>query len=239
MNLLESQWLGQRLASIPDDELFPLLNVGSSTLEFRTRTQPYIHQNVFAPLRARSGQVYHLDMKPDPGVDLVGDLLDPAFLASLRKLTVRSAMVSNLLEHVTVRDEICKTLLDVIPDGGYIICSGPHTYPYHADPIDTMFRPSIEQIHAHFPGTTVVDSAIIDSGNWRQWNVAERGRPLGRSLARLLVPFYRPKKWLELARQSPYILKHIKAFAVVLRKGAKVPTATAPRSPMSATAAER
>ncbi|MEZ0267146.1 MAG: methyltransferase type 11 [Phycisphaerae bacterium] len=239
MNLLESQWLGQRLASIPDDELFPLLNVGSSTLEFRTRTQPYIDQNVFAPLRARSGQVYHLDMKPDPGVDLVGDLLDPAFLASLRKLTVRSAMVSNLLEHVTVRDEICKTLLDVIPDGGYIICSGPHTYPYHADPIDTMFRPSVEQIHAHFPGTTVVDSAIIDSGNWRQWNVAERGRPLGRSLARLLVPFYRPKKWLELARQSPYILKHIKAFAVVLRKGAKVPTATAPRSPMSATAAER
>ena len=58
MNDLESQWLGQRLASIPDDQLFPLLNVGSSTLEFRTKTQPYIDNNIFAPLRARGGKVW-------------------------------------------------------------------------------------------------------------------------------------------------------------------------------------
>jgi len=220
MNLLESQWLGAKLATIPDERLFPLLNVGSSTLEFRTKTQPYIDSEVFEPLRQRRGEVYHLDMKPDPGVDLVGNLLDPNFRNSIRKLTIRSAMVSNLLEHVTNREEICETLLDVIPDGGYVIVSGPFRYPYHADPIDTLFRPSIDQVAGLFPGTHMVESAIVDSGNWRQWNVCERGRPLSQSLMRLLVPFYRPKKWLELARQSPYIFKHIQAFAVVLRKGA-------------------
>jgi hypothetical protein len=218
MNLLESQWLGERLARIPDDQLFPLLNVGSSTQEFRTVTQPYIDRNIFAPLRARGGTVYHADIKAAPGVDLVGDLLDANFLNELSRLQIRSAMISNLFEHVTIRRQICDVVMKILPAGGYVFVSGPHEYPYHADPIDTMFRPTIEEMHAHFPGTTIVDSAIIDSGNWRQWNAAERGRSLGRTLARLLVPFYRPKKWWELARQAPYLFKHVTAFAIVLRK---------------------
>jgi len=90
MNLLESQWIGQRLAAISDDALFPLLNVGSSTLEFRTQTQPYIDQNIFVPLRARHGKVYHLDMKHAPGVDIVGNLLHPEFLEKLINMQIRS-----------------------------------------------------------------------------------------------------------------------------------------------------
>ena len=81
-----------------------------------------------------------------------------------------------------------------------------------------MFRPTIEELHRYFPRTTIVESAIIDSGNWRQWNRKERGRSLARTVMRLMIPFYRPAKWLEVARQSPYIFKHITAFAVVLRK---------------------
>jgi hypothetical protein len=218
MNLLESQWLGQHLAAIPDSDLFPLLNVGSSTLEFRTRTQPYIDVNVFAPLRARGGAVYHADLKAAPGVDLVGDLVDPGFQNRLADLRPRSVLCSNLLEHVTDPRAVCDALLQLLPVGGYLVVSGPHDYPYHADPIDTMFRPTIREAAALFPGTALIDSAIIDSGNWRQWNVAERGRPLGRALVRMLVPVYRPRKWPELVRQSPYIFKHIKAFAVILQK---------------------
>jgi hypothetical protein len=81
-----------------------------------------------------------------------------------------------------------------------------------------MFRPTIAEVHAHFPHTTIVDCAIIDSGNWRQWNIGERGRSLGRTIARLLMPLYRPTKWWELARQSPYIFKHITAYVLILRK---------------------
>lgn len=218
MNLLESEWLGQRLASIPDEALFSLLNVGSSTLEFCTQTQPYIDKNIFAPLRTRGGKIYHLDMKSAPGVDIVGDLIDLKFLEQIAKLEIRSVMISNLLEHVTNRQKLCEVITDIIPIGGYIFVSGPHHYPFHADPIDTMFRPTVEEARALFPHTKIIDSAILDSGNWRQWNVAERGRPLGRTIARLLIPFYRPAKWWELARQSPYIFKHITAFALILRK---------------------
>jgi hypothetical protein len=218
MNLLESEWLGNRIASIPDETLFPLLNVGSSTLEFRTRTQPYIDKNIFAPLRARGGKVYHLDMKRSPGVDIVGDLFDPTLLNEIATMHIRAIMISNLLEHVANRQEICNVAMKILPPGGYLFVTGPYDYPYHPDPIDTMFRPTIAEVHAHFPHTTIVDCAIIDSGNWRQWNIGERGRSLGRTIARLLMPLYRPTKWWELARQSPYIFKHITAYVLILRK---------------------
>jgi hypothetical protein len=220
MNRLESLWLGQRLAAVPDSALFPLLNIGSSTLEFRTQIQPYIEQNIFAPLRARSEHVYHLDIKSAAGVDIVGDLLDPVFLDQITKMQIRSVIISNLFEHVIVRRQICDVVMSILPPGGYLFISGPRSYPYHADPIDTMFRPTIEEMHAHFPGTKIMDSGIISSGNWRQWDAAERGRPLARTVLRLLFPFYRPKKWWELARQALYIFKHISAFVLVLRKEA-------------------
>lgn len=83
---LEAEWLGERMARIPDNDLFPLLDLGSSTLEYRTQTQPYIERNIFAPLRARGGIVYHLDVKPEPGVDVVGNLEDPAFRARVSRM---------------------------------------------------------------------------------------------------------------------------------------------------------
>jgi hypothetical protein len=86
--------------------------------------------------------------------------------------------------------------MKILPPRGYIFVTGPHQYPYHLDPIDTMFRPTIDEMHSYFPHTMIIDSAIIDGGNWRQWN-AERGRPLRRMILRLLIPFYRPAKWWE------------------------------------------
>jgi hypothetical protein len=223
VNILESEWLGERIARIPDADLFPLLNVGSSTESLRTRQQPHIDANIFAPLRARGGEVWHLDIKAAPGVDIVGDLLDPELRQRVSRMHIRSVMISNLLEHVVARAPICDAVMKILPPRGYLIVSGPKDYPFHADPIDTMFRPTIAEVHVHFPGTRIIDCAILDSGNWRQWNAAERGRSLGRTLARLTLPFYRPHKWWELARQAPYIFKHITAFAVVLQKEASDP----------------
>jgi hypothetical protein len=219
MSIRESEWLGRRLASLPSDQLFPLLNVGSSTEEYRTIMQPWIDQNIFAPIRSRGGKVYHLDMKQARGVDIVGDLLDREFLDRIAKMRVKSVMVSSLFQYVTNRQGVADVLLKIVPPGGYIIVSGPQSFPYCPDPIDTMFRPTIEQMRKHFPGTEIVESAVIDSGNWRQWDARERGRSLARTVVRLIVPFYRPLKWWEeLARGRPYFFKHITAFAIILRK---------------------
>jgi len=219
MHVLEAQWLGERLAAVPDAELFPVLNLGSSTEEYRTVVQPHVDRHLFAPLRARGGAVWHLDIKAAPGVDIVGDLYDPAFQRRLADLKPRSILVNNVLHHITNRREIEDILLRIVPPGGRLFVSGPYAYPRHYDPIDTMFRPTVEEIAAEFRGTEVESGAIIDSGNWMQWRTVERGgRSLPRTLVRLLLPFYRYEQWRRLAVQSPYILRHIKAFAVVLRK---------------------
>jgi hypothetical protein len=225
MYLRESEWLGRRLASLPSDELLPMLNVGSCTEEYRTIMQPWIDQNILALIRKRGGKVYHMDMKEARGVDIVGDLLDREFLDRIAQMKVRSVMVSSLFQHVTNRHEVSDALLSIVPPGGYIIVIGPKSFPYCPDPIDTMFRPTIEEMHKYFPGTEIVNSAIIDSGNWRQWDDRERGRSLARAVVRLMVPFYRPLKWWELARGLPYFFEHIMAFGIILRKtGVSVPS---------------
>ncbi len=219
MQILESEWLGERLEALPDEDLFPLLDVGSSTLDYRTRIQPYVEQNIFAPLQRRGGRVWHADIKAAPGIDLVGDLLDPGFVVRCKELGVRSAAVFNVLHHVPDWRSLATAVERIVPSMGYIFVSGPHRFPRQLDPIDTMFRPDLEQVAALFPAADVVDGAILDSGNWRQWKRAERGnRSLPRALARLATPFDRPAKWWEVLQQSPSLIKPIPAFVVVLRK---------------------
>jgi hypothetical protein len=50
------------------------LDIGSSTLHYRTVEQPHIEEEVMAPLRDRGVEITHLDEKRAPGVDVVCDL---------------------------------------------------------------------------------------------------------------------------------------------------------------------
>jgi hypothetical protein len=50
------------------------LDIGSSTLHYRTVEQPHIDEQVMAPLRARGVEIVYLDAKDAPGVDVVYDL---------------------------------------------------------------------------------------------------------------------------------------------------------------------
>ena len=221
MHVGESLWIRERLARIPDADLFPVLDVGSSTLEYRTRIQPWVDENLFAPLRARGGKVIYADIKQAPGVDVVVDLLDPASRAHLSALGARTALVCNILHHLADRGPIARAVVDLLPPGGYLVVSGPYRYARHYDPIETMYRPTPEEAAREFPGTRLVEGAIIDGGNWRQWNPGERGgRSLGRFLARICIPFYRPGEWLQIVPHIPYLFRHMKAYAVLLRKTA-------------------
>src|SRR5260370_41026447 len=123
MNILESEWLGQRLASLSSDELFPMLNVGSSTEDYRTVEQPWIDANIFAPLRKRGGKIIHLDIKEGRGVDTVGGLLDPKFFDPPWHITVRSVMASSLFQYLSNQGEVSVYLLNIVPLGSYIYVS--------------------------------------------------------------------------------------------------------------------
>jgi SAM-dependent methyltransferase len=115
-----------------------VLDIGSSTFEFRTVTQPHIDGNVFEPLRRRGISPIHLDARAEPGVDIVADV------TSLKGVdrSFDVVLCTNLLEHVTDRDATLHHVKRVVAPSGLLVLTVPRRYRLHPDPIDTGFRPS-------------------------------------------------------------------------------------------------
>lgn len=164
MRPTEARWIAAQLTALEPRSISPLVNIGSSTREFRERRQPHIEREIFAPLRARGVEIIHTDLKPDDGVDIAGDLADPAVQAALLARSPRAALTSNLLEHVPHPARLAHAIGACVVPGGTLIATVPRSYPYHADPIDTGFRPSPAELAALFPsfdlllGAEVADS---------------------------------------------------------------------------------
>ena len=68
----EAKWFANEMQKRTDAELYPMLNIGSHTEEFRKREQPWIDRYLFAPARDKGLSVVHSDLQSLPGVDLVG-----------------------------------------------------------------------------------------------------------------------------------------------------------------------
>lgn len=183
----EAEWLGTQMGALRADRLYPLVNLGSSTAEFRERVQPWIHQSLFAG--ARREDLVHVDLKADEGVDVVGELDDDAVFAELQRRAPRSVLSSNLLEHLEParRDVWCARMVDLVAPGGYLILSVPRAFPYHPDPIDTGFRPGVGELAALFPTLRPLVGAEVQAGriwallpgNLRRLAVKSAGMALG------------------------------------------------------------
>lgn len=196
MLIAEAEWIGSILNDLPNDA-FPLANIGCQTAEFRGRTQPWIDEYVFAPLAAQQKRVVHVDVRDEPGVEVVADLMSTEGMATLRTLGARTFLCSNLLEHVEDPVAVLDRLIEAVPPGGYLILTGPHQFPYHADPIDTMFRPSSQEMGALIGDRLAIEEAT-DLQCRRLGYYFSRGR-FGRLrlVARLVAFFYRPAHWRE------------------------------------------
>jgi hypothetical protein len=168
----EARWIGHALAPIETHELTPVLNVGSATSAFREQVQPWIEREIFAPLRARGVQVEHTDIQHGAGVDLVGDLSDNSFVNRLAARRYRSLLCCNLLEHVDKPAEVATKLQSLVMAGGFLVVTVPRSFPYHPDPIDTMFRPDAAQLSQLFPGCRLVEATILNCGTG--WDYVDR-----------------------------------------------------------------
>jgi hypothetical protein len=162
----EAKHIEMLLASLATEAMNPCLNIGSSTAHYRTVEQPHVNAHVFQPLRERGVRIINLDMKEDEGVDLVGDVLDPAFQAKLATFHPRLVMCTNLLEHLTDPIAFSHACAGIVEPGGFLLVSGPYGYPYHPDPIDTLYRPGPDEIRRLFPGFTCLHEAIVPDGTY-------------------------------------------------------------------------
>ena len=150
---------------------------------------------MFIPLRARNVEVVHVDMRELPGVDVQADLTDPADLRRLRALRPRALLCCNLLEHVIEPDRLARHCLDLVAAGGLLFVTVPFSYPYHSDPIDTMYRPNPAQLAELLCGTRLLDSTILGTGVSYRNAVRKRPWLLLRHLWRLPIPFVSFEKW--------------------------------------------
>lgn len=156
----EAAWLANQLERLPTHDLSPLLSIGSGAAELR-RTQPWIDRLVYEPLDRRGVRVLHHELHPAPGVDLAGDLTDPDFLDKLEHLELSSIMCCNVLEHVPDPVGVASAMERLVAPGAYVLVSVPRRFPYHPGPIDTLFRPSVDELRRLFPALTQTSAAEI------------------------------------------------------------------------------
>lgn len=161
----EARWFRDRLAAWPAERLFPLCNVGSAAGEGQLREQPWIERDVFGPLKRLPGaRILNCDLFPGAGVDLVGDLTEPAFRERLAELGVRAIFCANVLEHVPEPERLAAGLSALLPPGGLMFVSVPQAFPYHPDPIDTLFRPTPAELNALFPDLRPLTAESVAAG---------------------------------------------------------------------------
>jgi len=98
----------------------PLLNLGSSTRQFREVIKPHIEMELFAPLREAGVKVIHSDSKKDEGVDIAGDILAPELMRRLnirKRQLCRPALRADF-PPLAARDRVPHTLPVELEDAG-------------------------------------------------------------------------------------------------------------------------
>lgn len=212
----ESKWIGDTLTSMDPVELSPLVNLGSSTEAFRTSIQPHIDQNILAPLRSRSVQLIHSDLSGGEGIDVSGSIYDAGVMRRLLERQPRSVLCSNMFEHVTDRPALADSLTRMLPSGGILIVTVPHSFPYHPDPIDSYFRPDPDAIHALLPQFDLIRGEIVECGTLLDRYRGSRDFMVSQIVGSI-VP-YPPGKWLRSLHHWCWLFRTYKVACVVLRK---------------------
>lgn len=186
--------LRQILLDLPG--VSPLLNLGSSTRHFREVIKPHIERELFALLREAGVNVIHSDMKEDEGVDFAGDILDPEVMRRLKGMEFKCVLLSNLLEHVRDREAVTAACEEIVGPGGFILATVPSSCPYHADPIDTYYRPSPAELARAFKRSDPLITEEVAGLTYAE-DLKTRGLKVGTELLRTalwsLIFFVRPR----------------------------------------------
>lgn len=202
------------------------LNIGSSTKDFRTQSQPHIEECLIRPLEESGLRIVHCDMKMAEGVDEVGDVLDPTFQEKLQSYGASLLICSNLLEHLEDPREFARACGRLVAPRGYGIFTVPRSYPYHPDPIDTMLRPSPEELAALLPEWEPVKVQELVTATYLD-DLKRSGEPLARlskQIGRVLLPFYRPRQWRPTAHRLLWLFRRYRQSVALLRKPASSDT---------------
>lgn len=217
--MFEAEAIRLREILLVEGEISPLLNLGSSTRAFREKAKPHIERELFAPLRRSGVDIFHSDLKRADGVDLAGDILDPAVRETLKRRGFRTLLIANMLEHVRDREAVMAACEDIVGPGGLILATVPFSFPYHADPIDNGWRPRPEELGFAFPNSEPLFAQGVAGRTYKE-DMAARGVSFWGEVARTfgigLIGFARPKGFrARLSRWRWYRRPYVVSLALV------------------------
>lgn len=180
MHVETAAWTRAALEAIDLPPGSRALDIGSSTLHYRTVEQPHIEEQVMAPLRARGVEIVHLDAKDDPGVDVVYDLERAGEPVGEYALVLLASVLHYLRDPAPAAGLAVRSLAP----GGHLIAHHPQSARRSYDPVDHGLRMTPDELAGMFPGLQRVraESVRIDDSRYYRglvsrpsWTRAGRG----------------------------------------------------------------
>jgi hypothetical protein len=216
---VEAKKLGHCLGLIPSDGLSPILDIGSGSARERQVDKPWVEAFLFKPLRDGGHSIVHLDIDDVPGVDVVADIFSDEGLESARSAAPRTVLLCNILEHVERPADLVERAFDLLPAGGHLVISVPRSYPHHRSPIDTMYRPTPDEVAAMVPQASYVFGEIVATSSY--WEDVKR-RPwiLLRQVLRAPFPFLGWARYVRTMKKLYWLVNPYLVTIVVMRKPA-------------------
>ncbi|MBK1632458.1 hypothetical protein CKO31_17265 [Thiohalocapsa halophila] len=212
----EAMWLGRQLAHIPPNQLSPAINLGSGSARFRAAKQPQIGEHLLSPLAERGVDVVHSDLRQEAGVDIAGDIYAETTQERLRQVNAKALFCFNILEHLQDRQGFISVCMSLLSDNGIIGVSVPYSFPFHADPIDTMFRPSPTELAALFPGCTVIAQEVVECESFGDQLLASPSKA-GAWLLKLIVPYSGTTHWRSAVDRARWLWRPYTVTCMILR----------------------
>jgi hypothetical protein len=216
----EAEWINEKLNSIDTRSAITAVNLGSSTNDFIKSQQPYIRILVSDVLNSKFSKVVNVDIKDSPGVDLVANFLEVQGRAEISKLSPSLILVCNLLEHLPDPIAGLESLVSMTNPGTLLLITGPRRFPYHPDPIDNGFRPSLRRLKSMLEKDfEILDLQKVKSGSALTCNFPkeEISTPLKWAFNRIRVSniLQNPRLSLQVIRNALY---PVSAFCVLAQK---------------------
>lgn len=218
MLIEEALWIKNQIEKHFNVDDFPLLNLGSSTKKFREIEQRHINDEIFNPLTKKDLKVIHTDIKQIDGVDIVGNINDAEFRKHIKSYNIQSILCSNLLEHVENPSQMVESIIEILPLNGKLIISTPFYFPFHKDPIDTLLRPTIEDLNILFKDLKNISSMTVISNDNLYKVFKSNPKYFFVMLTRWISPFYKFHEWKLYINDLVKLKKNFTANCIVFKK---------------------
>ena len=214
MRRQEAEQIGQIVKSF---KFQTVINIGAGNVTKQQKNKPWIKDCIFDVLTDQGSKIVHTDLFKFDGIDVTADFTEDTVNETFSAFHgPRLFLLCNVLEHIPTPliQKICDNVKKCLFHDDALVISVPFDYPFHADPIDTMFRPSPQDLAALFNKKWEF-SDVIEAGSYREELQEMHWSKALRKLTKPLWFLQSPTRYHENISRLKYLLKPYKVTIVM------------------------